>query len=196
MMANGRARVRAFPAPAAPHAEVACHSAPSCATRPRAPGQVPGRWLSPRPPGYPSTSSQWRSAARYGRLWRGAVRSGVQRDAGLVAGVEPPGFAFDLSLAQSDDPGSVGESDLERAVVTLPVGVRVSPSSADGLQGCSPDQSRSHDASAPSCQTPRRSVQPRSIPRCSRDRWPAGSTSPYRMPIRSDSPLALRGWRG
>jgi hypothetical protein len=52
----------------------------------------------------------------------------------------PTGFNFDLTLPQSDDPDAVGESDLKKAVVTLPQGVRVSPSSASGLGGCSPDQ--------------------------------------------------------
>jgi hypothetical protein len=53
---------------------------------------------------------------------------------------KPAGFAFDLSLPQSDDPDAIGEADLRKAVVTLPAGVRVSPSSANGLQACTPAQ--------------------------------------------------------
>jgi hypothetical protein len=52
----------------------------------------------------------------------------------------PSGFRFDLQLPQSDDPASTGEGDLKTAVVTLPAGVRVSPSSADGLGACSSQQ--------------------------------------------------------
>jgi hypothetical protein len=52
----------------------------------------------------------------------------------------PSGVGFDLSIPQSDDPGSISQSDLRRAVVTLPEGVRVSASSAQGLGGCSSAQ--------------------------------------------------------
>jgi len=52
----------------------------------------------------------------------------------------PVGLSLDLGLPQSDDPSVTGESDLMRASVMLPAGVRVNPSSADGLQGCSPEQ--------------------------------------------------------
>jgi len=63
----------------------------------------------------------------------------------------PSGFAFDLSLPQSSDPTQIAESDLRKAVVTLPEGVRVNPSAADGLQGCSQAQIHLHDAAPPSC---------------------------------------------
>ncbi|HEX4806914.1 MAG TPA: hypothetical protein VFU94_13530 [Conexibacter sp.] len=63
----------------------------------------------------------------------------------------PSGFSFDLSLPQSDDPTVTAESDLRSAVVALPAGLSVSPSSADGLAACSPDQIGLHDAGAPSC---------------------------------------------
>jgi uncharacterized repeat protein (TIGR01451 family) len=63
----------------------------------------------------------------------------------------PSGFIFDLTLPQSDDPTAIGEGDLKKAVVTLPAGVRVSPSSAEGLQGCSPSEIRLHTSSDPSC---------------------------------------------
>ena len=53
---------------------------------------------------------------------------------------EPSGFSFDLSLPQTDEPLAIGQSDLKKAVVTLPEGVRVSPSSASGLAGCSSEQ--------------------------------------------------------
>jgi hypothetical protein len=49
----------------------------------------------------------------------------------------PSGFSFDLSLPQTNDPNAIGQGDLKRAVVTLPAGVRVSPSSAHGLAACS-----------------------------------------------------------
>jgi hypothetical protein len=58
----------------------------------------------------------------------------------LVAGA-PSGYAFDLTIPQSDDPiTGLAPSHLKKVAVTLPPGVRVSPSSAAGLEGCSPAQ--------------------------------------------------------
>jgi hypothetical protein len=63
----------------------------------------------------------------------------------------PTGFEFDLSLPQTEDPDVIGQSDLRKAVVTLPAGVHVSPSSAGGLGGCSPDEIKLHSSSDASC---------------------------------------------
>jgi hypothetical protein len=52
----------------------------------------------------------------------------------------PSGFQFELKLPQSNDPNGISEGDLRKAVVTLPAGVRVSPSSADGRAACSSAQ--------------------------------------------------------
>jgi hypothetical protein len=63
----------------------------------------------------------------------------------------PSGFSFDLALPQSDNPDVPGEGDLKKAVVTLPAGVRVSPSSAQGLGACSEAQIALHSADDASC---------------------------------------------
>jgi hypothetical protein len=52
----------------------------------------------------------------------------------------PSGLHVDMHLPQSDDPETLATSELKNAVVTLPVGVSVNPSSADGLQTCSEAQ--------------------------------------------------------
>jgi hypothetical protein len=52
----------------------------------------------------------------------------------------PTGLNVDLSLPQSNDPGAIAEGDLKRVVMTLPAGVRLSPSAAGGLGACSPAQ--------------------------------------------------------
>jgi hypothetical protein len=70
-------------------------------------------------------------------------------DAAATAG-EPAGFSFDVGLPQSDA-APVGESDLRRAVVTLPEGVRVNPSSADGLQACGSAQIALDSDTEPTC---------------------------------------------
>ena len=51
----------------------------------------------------------------------------------------PSGLHFNLHLPQkeNEDPEGLGEADLRDATVTLPPGLLVNPSSADGLDGCS-----------------------------------------------------------
>ena len=63
----------------------------------------------------------------------------------------PTPFTVDLSLPQSDDPSTIGEGDLKKAVVTLPAGVRISPSSAGGLGACSPAQIGLGSVADPTC---------------------------------------------
>jgi hypothetical protein len=48
----------------------------------------------------------------------------------------PAGLNVDLSLPQSESTTGLGTADLRRAVVTLPVGMSINPSAADGLAGC------------------------------------------------------------
>ncbi len=69
---------------------------------------------------------------------------------GAKAG-SPAAFSFDLSIPQDDEPGSTAQSDLRKAVVTLPAGVRVNPSSADGLAACSPGQIALETSELPAC---------------------------------------------
>jgi len=71
--------------------------------------------------------------------------------AGATAGA-PTGFGFDISIPQSDDPDvPASQSDLRKVTVTLPEGVRVSPSSADGLGACSSDQIALKSTVEPAC---------------------------------------------
>jgi hypothetical protein len=71
-------------------------------------------------------------------------------DVGTRAG-GPAGYTFDLSLPQTTDPDQIAQGDLRKAVVTLPEGLRVSPSSAHGLAGCSPAQIGLRSLAEPSC---------------------------------------------
>jgi hypothetical protein len=74
----------------------------------------------------------------------------VQPSAPARAGM-PTGIQVDLDLPQTSDPKLVGESDLKKAVVTLPQGMSVSPSSADSLEACSPAQIGLHSTADPAC---------------------------------------------
>jgi hypothetical protein len=63
----------------------------------------------------------------------------------------PAGLKVDLGLPQTDDPDVIGQSDLRKAVVTLPVGMRILPASATGLEACSPAQIALRSNSNPTC---------------------------------------------
>jgi hypothetical protein len=52
----------------------------------------------------------------------------------------PSGFDFNLTVPQEEDPEGVATPELREAVVTLPPGLTVNPSSANGLGACSPAQ--------------------------------------------------------
>jgi uncharacterized repeat protein (TIGR01451 family) len=54
-----------------------------------------------------------------------------------AAAGSPAGLAVDLHVPQKEDPNSLQTPPLRDAVVTLPQGLVVNPSSANGLQGCS-----------------------------------------------------------
>jgi hypothetical protein len=48
----------------------------------------------------------------------------------------PTGVSVKLSVPQSNNPVGVSEGDLKKAVVTMPEGLVINPSSADGLEAC------------------------------------------------------------
>ena len=52
----------------------------------------------------------------------------------------PSGFHVDLRLPQDEDPTHLGTADLRKAVVTLPDGLVLNPSAANGLGSCSEAQ--------------------------------------------------------
>ncbi len=53
-----------------------------------------------------------------------------------TASNSPTGVSVKLSLPQSQNPEGLAEADLKKAVVTLPEGMAINPSSADGLEVC------------------------------------------------------------
>ncbi len=62
---------------------------------------------------------------------------GISVDPTGTAANSPTGVSVDLSLQQNSNPDGLAEGDLKKAVVTLPEGMALNPSSADGLQACS-----------------------------------------------------------
>jgi hypothetical protein len=109
-------------------------------------------YVTHEPPGYPFPEGDWGAhvlptgcdAVPFSPTLAGLPEAGAKPGA-------PTGFNFDVTLPQSDDPLTVGSSDLRKAVVTLPQGIRVSPSAANGRQACSSAQIALHSAAEPTC---------------------------------------------
>jgi hypothetical protein len=73
----------------------------------------------------------------------------VQPDT-AVAG-SPSGLDVDLRVPQSESPEGLAEANLKKTVVTLPAGMVVSPSAANGLGACTPQEIGLSNADYPSC---------------------------------------------
>ncbi len=63
----------------------------------------------------------------------------------------PSGLNVSLEVPQLENTGGLAESNLKEAVVTLPAGMTVSSSAANGLGACSLEQIGLDNASTPSC---------------------------------------------
>src|SRR4029077_160542 len=61
------------------------------------------------------------------------------------------GLDVELKVPQSEDPATLATPPLKKAVVTLPQGITVNPSAADGLGSCSPAQIDLASANEPTC---------------------------------------------
>jgi hypothetical protein len=109
-------------------------------------------FISHNPPGYPAAPDDRGSQQGPTNCENVPFDPTVDAKPGTPAQAgQPSSFSFELKLPQSQDPAGIGEADLKKAVVTLPAGVRVSPSSADGLQACSPAQIGLHTMADPAC---------------------------------------------
>jgi hypothetical protein len=109
------------------------------------------RFVSHLPDGYPWAPDDWgREAGTTGceavPFQPGLTVTPASRRAGA-----PSSYAFELTLPQSDRAEPVGQSDVRRAQVSLPEGVRVNPAAADGLAGCSPAEVGLGSLSEPTC---------------------------------------------
>jgi hypothetical protein len=63
----------------------------------------------------------------------------------------PSGLNFDLKIPQEESLGGLAEANLKDTVVTLPAGMAISPSAANGLGACTPEEIGLSNANAPSC---------------------------------------------
>jgi hypothetical protein len=63
----------------------------------------------------------------------------------------PTGLSFEVSLPPNEAPNGLAEADLKEAVVSLPAGMSVSPSAANGLEACTEEEIALRSASATRC---------------------------------------------
>ncbi len=63
----------------------------------------------------------------------------------------PTGLDVELKIPQNEDPNTLATPTLRKAVVTLPAGLAVNPSAADGLQTCSLSQIGLGNNNQPAC---------------------------------------------
>jgi hypothetical protein len=109
-------------------------------------------FVSHNPPAYPAPPSDWGSPQGPTGCDQVPFDPTLRATPATPAKAgQPDGLNVDVDLPQSSDPNSTGEADLKKAVVKLPVGVRVSPGAADGLGGCSPDQIGLHSPADATC---------------------------------------------
>ncbi len=94
------------------------------------------------PPDYPAAESEW--GDRQGTTGCGVVpfKPTVAVQPTNHQADTPSGLSMDISLPQDGltNPTGIGTSDVKRTVVSLPAGVSVSPSAAEGLGACSLEQ--------------------------------------------------------
>jgi hypothetical protein len=65
---------------------------------------------------------------------------GIDVQPTATAAGSPTGVSVKVSSQQSSNPAGLQEADLKKAVVTLPEGMALNPSAADGLQACTDTQ--------------------------------------------------------
>jgi uncharacterized repeat protein (TIGR01451 family) len=63
----------------------------------------------------------------------------------------PSGYTIDVYVPQNEDPTALATADVRNAVISMPAGVVVSPSVANGLQGCSEEQFDPQSLTAAAC---------------------------------------------
>jgi hypothetical protein len=77
------------------------------------------------------------------------------RPIGVQPGVpladSPSGLSFDLRVPQEESLTGLAIANLKNTVVTLPAGIAVSPSAANGLGACTEEEIGLHNAQKPSC---------------------------------------------
>jgi hypothetical protein len=134
---RGAHDVVVFGGPSVEQAPVALLSNPSQCSEPLEATLSTDSWEAPGPGVFKSASTSLGTGTGCGQLSFSSSVSMLPDT--LVAGA-PAGYTFDLKVPQNTEPGGLATPDVRRVVATLPQGVVISPSAADGLGDCSDEQ--------------------------------------------------------
>jgi hypothetical protein len=103
-------------------------------------------------PGFPFPSDEWGSVAGVEGCANVPFKPSFSAQPPVGAQADSPAsMSFDIAVPQSDEPGSIAQADVRKTTVTLPRGVRINPSAAGGLEGCSSAQIDLKGAGSPAC---------------------------------------------
>ena len=94
------------------------------------------------------TSSASATAPSMGGCDRVPFDPGFSAQPTTVQAETPSGLEVSVSMPQDDNPDGLAQADVRKAVVTLPQGLTVNPSQAEGLGVCSPTQFESTELSS------------------------------------------------
>jgi hypothetical protein len=109
-------------------------------------------FLTHESPGYPFSPSEWGAEVGMSGCEDVPFEPTITAQPTTNAADSPSGLDVSIKLPQSMDPESIATADLKKAVVTLPEGMAVNPSSAAGLGACSLAQIDLHgDNTDPTC---------------------------------------------
>jgi hypothetical protein len=75
----------------------------------------------------------------------------IETSLGTPTADSPSGLGVDLKIPQTASPEGLATANLKKTVVTLPPGVSINPSTANGLVGCSVDQFDQFSEAASTC---------------------------------------------
>jgi hypothetical protein len=104
--------------------------------------QHPGRFNSDGTPDF--SDPNWREARLISPAVTGCealkFRASISLTPTTMDSGAPSGLTLDLAVPQSSDPNARATPPLKDTTVTLPLGMSVSPSAADGLEGCTDAQ--------------------------------------------------------
>jgi hypothetical protein len=140
--------------PAAIHADSWFH--PGARTADGLPDLADPSWasrsfLSHDPPGFPLPESEWGPEQGTTGCEQVPFEPSIAVTPSTHEAASPTGLSVDLSLPQDWREGELASADLKKAVVTLPQGMTVNPSSADGLGACTEAQANLHSNGEANC---------------------------------------------
>jgi hypothetical protein len=108
-------------------------------------------FISHLPPNYPAPSSDWGAPQGPDGCHRVPFEPEIEVTPRSTKPDSPAGYSVDVRVPHVDNPDGIVQSHLKTAVVTLPEGVTMNPSAAEGLEACSNEQIGLNSKAAPTC---------------------------------------------